>query len=77
MIDSPLKNPDGSISKLEIFRDVTEFKQAEKELASHRYGLEKLVGERTLELEEKVAELEHMNDLFVGREFRVKELEEC
>ncbi|MCD6566796.1 MAG: PAS domain S-box protein [Bacteroidales bacterium] len=32
LIDTPLKNPDGSISKLEIFRDITEQKRAEKEL---------------------------------------------
>jgi predicted nucleic acid-binding Zn-ribbon protein len=32
------------------------------------------VEERTNELKEKVAELERMNDLFVGREFRIKEL---
>ena len=31
LIDTPLKNPDGSISKLEIFRDITERKQAEEE----------------------------------------------
>ena len=74
LIDSPLLNLDGSISKLEIFRDITELKQAEKELTRHRHSLEKLVEERTLELEEKIAELEHMNDVFVGREFRVKEL---
>ena len=30
--------------------------------------------ERTVELEEKVSELERMNNLFVGREFRIKEL---
>ncbi len=29
LIDTPLKNPDGSISKLEIFRDITERKRAE------------------------------------------------
>jgi len=29
LIDTPLKNPDGSISKLEIFRDITERKKAE------------------------------------------------
>jgi len=31
LIDTPLKNLDGSISKLEIFRDITERKQAEEE----------------------------------------------
>ena len=34
----------------------------------------KLVKERTAELEEKNAELERMNDVFTGREFRIKEL---
>ncbi|MCP4612999.1 MAG: PAS domain S-box protein, partial [Planctomycetes bacterium] len=32
LIDTPLKNIDGSISKLEIFRDITERKQAEEQL---------------------------------------------
>ncbi len=34
LIDTPLKNPDGSLSKLEIFRDITERKQAEEVLKS-------------------------------------------
>jgi len=34
LIDTPLKNPDGSISKLEIFRDITERKQTEEALKS-------------------------------------------
>lgn len=32
LIDTPLKNPDGSISKLAIFRDITERKQVEARL---------------------------------------------
>jgi len=32
LIDTPLKNADGSISKLEIFRDITERKQSEEAL---------------------------------------------
>ena len=32
LIDTPLKNADGTISKLEIFRDITERKQAEEAL---------------------------------------------
>jgi len=32
------------------------------------------VKDRTKELEEKYKELENMNDVFVGREFRIKEL---
>ena len=38
--------------------------------------LEDRVKERTAELEEKIAEIERMNRLFVGRELRMKELKE-
>ena len=54
--------------------DITERIQKNKELNEHRYHLEELVEERTAELKKKMAELERMNDLFVGREFRIKEL---
>src|SRR3989338_654715 len=33
LLDTPLRNPDGTISKLEIFRDITERKYAEYNLA--------------------------------------------
>ena len=32
LLDTPLKNPDGTISKLEIFRDITDRKEMEKKL---------------------------------------------
>src|SRR4030042_164215 len=50
--------------------------EAEEELKKHREHLEKLVKERTAELEAKIAEIERMNRLFVGRELRMKELKE-
>ena len=56
------------------FQDITERKQNEAELEKYKKHLETLVKEQTKELEEKVTELERMNDLFVGREFRIKEL---
>ena len=47
LIDTPLKNPDGSISKLEIFRDITDYKKAEEALRKARDKLEQRVAERT------------------------------
>ncbi len=75
LIDTPLKNPEGRvILKLAISRDISVLKQTKTELEKHQKHLEILVKEQTATLEEKVAELERMNDVFVGREFRVKEL---
>ena len=54
--------------------DLTERKKAEEELKKYREHLEELVKERTKELEEKNKELERFNNLFVDREFRIKEL---
>ena len=54
---------------------------SESELNKHKTELEKLVKEsakelgiKYKELEEKNEELERMNKLFIGREFRIKEL---
>ncbi|MFC1898674.1 PAS domain S-box protein, partial [Candidatus Cloacimonadota bacterium] len=55
-------------------QDITERMQAEEELEKHREHLEELVRERTVELETKTKRLEDFNKLFVGREFRIKEL---
>ncbi|MBT3800086.1 MAG: DUF3365 domain-containing protein [Bacteroidetes bacterium] len=56
---------------------------AEAELINHKNNLENLVSERTLELNEKNnslsqknEELAKYNELFVGREFRIKELKD-
>lgn len=66
-IDTPLKNPDGSISKLKISRDITERKQAEKELERHRDHLEETVKKRTAELQKTI-------NAMSGREVRMAEL---
>jgi len=70
LLDTPLRNPDGTISKLEIFRDITERKQAEEELEKHKEHLERLVRERTDELQKTV-------NLMAGREVRMAELKEA
>ncbi len=68
-------HPDGSFKQTYcVFKNITDVKEAEAELLKYQRNLEELVKEQTNKLEEKVAELERMNDLFVGREFRIKEL---
>ncbi|MCD4773040.1 MAG: PAS domain S-box protein [Bacteroidales bacterium] len=56
--------------------NITERRKAEQELAKHREHLEELIKERTQELEDKNKKLEEFNDLFVNREFRIKELKD-
>jgi PAS domain S-box-containing protein len=59
---------------LGFVNDVTDMRKNEEELQQYRNQLEILVRERTAELEEKNQELERFNKLFIGREFRIKEL---
>ncbi|MCP4590206.1 MAG: hypothetical protein GY842_05655, partial [bacterium] len=57
LFDTPFRNADGSVSKFEIFHDITRRKQAEEELAEHRNHLQELVEERSRQLEESRAQL--------------------
>lgn len=54
--------------------DISERKKIEEELKKYRLNLEDIIEERTTELKEKNKKLEEFNKLFVGREFRIKEL---
>jgi PAS domain S-box-containing protein len=58
-----------------LLRDVTEQKRAEANLNRSRQRLERAVEEKTIELQERLAELESFHDVTVGRELRLMELE--
>ncbi|MBN2018339.1 MAG: PAS domain S-box protein [Candidatus Cloacimonetes bacterium] len=66
------KLPSGEI--VAVYEDTSQLKKAEESLRKHQEQLEELVRERTAELENSNAELKRMNKLFLGREFRIKEL---
>jgi PAS domain S-box-containing protein len=73
----PEFDKDGSVvSALTIWNDITERKQSEEQIRKLNEELEERVQERTSELENKNAELERANRLFVGRELRMIELKE-
>ena len=55
-------------------KSIIERKKQDDKLNKYRKNLELLVNERTAELEKKNEELLSYNKLFVGREFRIKEL---
>ncbi|MDD3044253.1 MAG: PAS domain-containing protein [Candidatus Delongbacteria bacterium] len=54
--------------------DITEKGILKKKLEDYQQNLERMVTERTKELEEKNEKLNKFNKLFVEREFRIKEL---
>ncbi|AEI15901.1 putative PAS/PAC sensor protein [Flexistipes sinusarabici DSM 4947] len=59
-----------------VILDITQRKEAEKELYEIKNNLEKEVEEKTRELKERVKELEHFRDVTVEREMRMHELRE-
>jgi len=78
LIETPLKNIDGTISKLTIFRDITERKRAEEKLEKKIEELRRF-NEMTVERELKMVELKkEINSLLrgLGKEPRYRILEE-
>ncbi|MBU8892337.1 MAG: PAS domain S-box protein [Bacteroidales bacterium] len=71
---TPLNLSNPSEGNIAVISDISGRKQVEAELKKHREILEDLVQERTDELEKSLENVERMNELFVGREFRIKEL---
>jgi len=59
-----------------IIADITMIKKAEEELQEYSEKLEERVDKRTVELKERIAELERFQDATVERELRIKELRE-
>jgi len=59
---------------LVLVEDITERKKNDTELQEYRTKLEEMVETRTAELSSKNEELARFNQIFVGREFRIKEL---
>lgn len=55
---------------------IIERKQAEEQIRITNEELEQKISKRTLELEQTIAQLEEMNQIFVGRELKMIELKE-
>lgn len=75
-VNTPLVESGRIVGAVVVFRDMTGRKRMEEDLRRINEGLDLRVKERTSELERKIAEIEHLNKLFVGRELRMMELKE-
>lgn len=72
-----VRDSDGELTGvLSSGEDITERRVIENELKAQRANLENIVKERTQELESKNLNLEHLNNVFIGRELRMVELKE-
>ena len=57
-----------------FFTDITAKKQTEKKLTILNEELEEKIKEKTLQLQERVEELERFHEATIDREYRIKEL---
>lgn len=72
---SPIFDDNREVSKLVVLlEDISERKKSEMKLKDYQENLEKIIEERTKNLEKKNQYLQHYIKLFENREFRIKEL---
>lgn len=76
LIFNPILDDSNNVAGFSVFiTNITERKRTENELTKHRDHLEELVDERTKELEEKNRELDKSMKVFVGRELKIRALQ--
>jgi PAS domain S-box-containing protein len=74
LIDTPLINPDGSISKLEIFRDISERKTTEERLRQAKEALQKANEELESKVQERTEELRKAYEVVKDERQRFKDV---
>lgn len=73
----PILDDNGQVAQMiEYSVDITARKTAEEALAAANQDLEKKILERTLDLEQKAAELKRLNRFFVGRDLTMAALKQ-
>ncbi|MBT3932666.1 MAG: PAS domain S-box protein, partial [Bacteroidetes bacterium] len=76
MIFNPIFDESSIVIGFTVFvTNITDRKLAEEELIKHRVHLEEMVIERTMDLEEKNTELDEAMKVFVGRELKIRDLQ--
>ena len=66
LVETPLKNPDGTVSKLAILRDITKRKQAEEIVNRDKQTMERLVKEKTaniIKMQEEMQRAKRLSDI--------------
>jgi PAS domain S-box-containing protein len=76
IISTQLVEGGKTIGVFGIARDVTQKKRTDERLSRYTKDLEGMVAERTQELQGKIAKLEQLNHVLVGRELKMLELKQ-
>ncbi|MCP4132710.1 MAG: PAS domain-containing protein [bacterium] len=73
---SPIFHLDGTVSKITVYRDITERIQNEEKLNEYRKHLEELVEKRTAELEKEIIERKQVEAALRRNEARIRHAQE-